>query len=99
MRLGRYNVFIQDMNIIESNIKQWIGFVNFYIKILVQKVIEMIFFRLIVRRINVYINGVLSGIIFGINFVNDFDRIPTDQWFELGEGNNMCHIILISNLK
>ena len=54
----RNDIFIQNMHIIESHIKQRIGLINPYIEIMIKEIIEMIFFWLIVVWIHIQEDGV-----------------------------------------
>src|SRR5450755_3151345 len=99
MRFCRNDIFIQNMHVIKSYVKQWICLVDSDVKIFEKEIVEMILFRLVVRRIYVYINGVQTRVVLAVNSIYNLNGIPADQGFQFGKRNNMRDIILVNDLE
>ena len=86
MRLGRNNIFIENMHIIKCYIQQWICLIHFDIEIFEQEIIEMVFFRLIIVRIHIQVDRIQSRIIFVSISYTILSVSPLIRGFSLGKG-------------
>src|SRR6516164_152185 len=99
MRLGRDDVFIEDMHIIKGHIQQWIRLIYFDIEIVIEEIIEMELLRLIVFGIHVQEECIQSGVTLGINFISNLERVSAYNWSFPWQNDLMSNIVLIRNAK
>src|SRR5258707_14371407 len=95
MRFGRYNIVVENMNIVESYIQHRIPVLRYDIEILVKEVIEMVLLRLAVIRVDIQVQRILTGITFGIQLIAHGKRIAAQQRLLLWQINDMQHVAFV----
>src|SRR5579863_1462190 len=97
MRLRRYDIIVQDMNIVKRHIQRWRPAVSFYIHGLIQEVVKEVLLRLYIR-IEIHIDRIGPLESRRRDRIIEYKRIATDDRPSLRQRDLMGDITRIQDV-